>query len=439
MDLFEASRPHQSPLAHRMRPQTLDAFVGHPLLVGTHGFLSQIAQTNFIPSVIFWGPPGVGKTTIAHLCAQQTESNFITLSAVTAGLKDIKDVVLQAREQLSLYGKRTILFIDEIHRFNKSQQASLLPHIEDGTILFMGATTENPSFEVIGPLLSRCQVLQLSTLTADDLRSIATRALTNVPQGLGHLHLSITEKAMDMLIRSSMGDARQLLNTLETAAHLAKSDSKDQEIQEKHITQAIQKKLISHDKKGENHYNLISAFIKSLRGSDPDAALYYMARLLEAGEDALFIIRRMVIFASEDIGNADPQALNLAINTKDAFHFLGLAEGWIPMAQCATYLACAPKSNASYVAYKKAKQEVQTSGNLKVPLHLCNAPTQLMNEMGYSKGYEYAHNSKDHLSSQQHLPQEIKDSSYYKLDGIGYEKNLLEWVNKAKQKRKTNS
>ncbi|MDO8520135.1 MAG: replication-associated recombination protein A [Deltaproteobacteria bacterium] len=410
-DLFSQNLEQYSPLAHRMRPRTLEEFVGQEHLLGPGKFLAQIFQSPQFPSLILWGPPGTGKTTLAGLLASKKGFHFIPLSAVTAGIKDVKEVAIVAENQLKLHGKKTILFLDEIHRFNKAQQDALLPHVEKGTITLVGATTENPSFEVISALLSRAKVLVINRLTEEDLKKISKRALD-------HLNVTIDPEAETFLCTAVDGDARRMLNTLETAAALKKIPpgppfSKGGEIKIADIEEALQKQTLLFDKKGEEHYNVISAFIKSMRGSDPDAAVYYLARLLEAGEDPLFVARRMVIFASEDIGNADPQAITLAISTMQSFDFIGMPEGWIPLAQCATYLASAKKGNASYKAYLAAKEDVQKFGSLPVPLHLRNAPTRLMKDLDYGKGYQYAHDMPEGKVTQEHLPEKLAGKKYY--------------------------
>ncbi|HBF13181.1 MAG TPA: AAA family ATPase, partial [Deltaproteobacteria bacterium] len=323
----------------------------------------------------------------------------------------------------------TVLFLDEIHRFNKSQQDTLLPFVEDGTIVLFGATTENPSFEIISALLSRCRVITLNPLAEQGLDKLIERALNDAEHGLGSLNLKLSLEARKFLCETSRGDARFLLNTLETIATLSKPG---QIIELADVEKIFDKRALHYDKSGEEHYNVISAFIKSMRGSDPDAALYYLARMLEAGEEPLFVARRMVIFASEDIGNANPDAINVAISCMQAFDFVGMPEGWIPLAQCASYLASSPKSNASYAGYKKAKADVHTYGPLPVPMHLRNAPTKMMKEMGYGKNYQYAHDRKDHIVIQQHLPDRLKDKKYYEPDGIGYEKKIMEWLLKVR-------
>lgn len=405
MDLFEQKTTKGGPLADRLRPNSILEFVGQDHLLGHQKILRNLLESKTLFSLILWGPPGVGKTTLAHLLANATDSRLISMSAVTGSVKDLKEIMAEAKDQLKLYGKKTILFIDEIHRFNKAQQDYLLPFVEKGIVTFIGATTENPSFEVISPLLSRCKVLVLNRLSQEDVTKIIQKALLS-------LNLSMDEKALSFLAESANGDARAALNSLEVANHLCKQ-TKFKEISLAIIEEALQKKNLYCDKKGEEHYNTISAFIKSMRGSDPDAAIYWMCRMLEAGEDPLFIARRMVIFASEDIGNSDPQALLVAIATMQAVDFVGLPEAKIPLAQAATYLASAPKSNASYIALQKATEDVKTYGNLDVPLYLRNAPTSLMKNIGYGKGYQYAHSQKDKKVSHPHLPEKLQGKKYY--------------------------
>ncbi|HHD11200.1 MAG TPA: replication-associated recombination protein A, partial [Deltaproteobacteria bacterium] len=370
-------------------------------------FLRRIIEQGELPSLIFWGPPGSGKTTLSRLIAQKMKADFVEFSAVVSGISDIKKVIERAKTN-KLYGRRTILFVDEIHRFNRTQQDAFLPHVEEGTITLIGATTENPSFEVTSPLLSRCKVLTLEPLSKEEIREILLRALTDTERGLGSLKIEVDEDAMALLCEYSYGDARKALNLLEAASMLG-----EKRITKEVVKEALQKETLLYDKSGEEHYNLISAFIKSMRGSDADAAVYWLCRMVEAGEDPLFIARRMVIFASEDIGNADPKALPLAIATKDAVDFVGMPEGWIPLAHCATYLARAPKSNASYKAYLKAREDVKKFGPLPVPLHLRCAPTELMKKLGYGRGYKYPHDYKDKKPKQQYLPDKLKDRKYY--------------------------
>jgi putative ATPase len=428
MDLFSAASADASratqPLAEKMRPATLAEFIGQEHLLGPGKLLSGVAGAGKLRSLILWGPPGSGKTTLAQILANSAGAACVHFSAVTSGVKDLKKIIQEA-EQLQRLGKSTVLFVDEIHHFNKSQQDNFLPHVERGTLILIGATTENPSFEVISPLLSRCQVLILKTLSAEHLGEIVERALNDRERGLGKLELSITPEGREFLIQQAQGDCRVALNALESAAALAESNQQ-KEIALAHLQEALQKKPLRYDKAGEEHYNVISAFIKSLRGSDADAALYWMMRMIEAGEDALFIVRRMVIFAAEDIGNADPRALQVAIAAKDAVHFVGLPEGRIPLAQAVTYLATAPKSNASYKAMLAAAQDVEAHGALAVPLHLRNAPTGLMKNLGYGKDYKYAHNYQGHIVEQEHLPQELSGRKYYAPTDAGYEKQIKE-------------
>ncbi len=406
MELFSQESTHK-PLAVRMRPRTLKEFVGQSHLLGRGRFLRRIIEQGELPSLIFWGPPGSGKTTLSRLIAQKMKADFVEFSAVVSGISDIKKVIERAKTN-KLYGRRTILFVDEIHRFNRTQQDAFLPHVEEGTITLIGATTENPSFEVTSPLLSRCKVLTLEPLSKEEIGEILLRALTDTERGLGSLKIEVDEDAMALLCEYSYGDARKALNLLEAASMLG-----EKRITKEVVKEALQKETLLYDKSGEEHYNLISAFIKSMRGSDADAAVYWLCRMVEAGEDPLFIARRMVIFASEDVGNADPKALPLAIATKDAVDFVGMPEGWIPLAHCATYLARAPKSNASYKAYLKAREDVKKFGALPVPLHLRCAPTELMKKLGYGRGYKYPHDYKDKKPKQQYLPDKLKDRKYY--------------------------
>jgi putative ATPase len=358
--------------------------------------------------------------------ANSGDANCVHFSAVSSGVKELKKIIEDA-DRLKRLGKQTVLFVDEIHHFNKSQQDAFLPHVEQGTIILIGATTENPSFQVIAPLLSRCQVLVLNPLTPEEIGRIIDRALSDTERGLGKSNLEMTVEGRDFLIQQSQGDARVALNALETAAALVRP-KKGKPIDSAVLEEALQKKPLLYDKAGEEHYNVISAFIKSLRGSDPDAALYWLMRMIEAGEDPLFIARRMVIFAAEDVGNADPQALQVAVAAKDAFHFVGLPEGRIPLAQAVTYLATAPKSNASYKAMLAAASDVRETGALPVPLHLRNAPTPLMENMGYGKDYRYAHNFPGHVVDQEHLPEKLKDRRYYVPSDSGFEKTIKERI-----------
>jgi putative ATPase len=439
MDLFDSSssraRRVTQPLADRMRPRTLDEFIGQEHLLGAGKMLREIVNAGELKSLILWGPPGSGKTTLAQILANAAGASCVHFSAVTSGVKDLKKIIQEA-EDLHRIGKATVLFVDEIHHFNKSQQDNFLPHVERGTLTLIGATTENPSFEVISPLLSRCQVLVLNPLSTADIERIIDAALKDSERGLGAWKLTLTPEAREFLIQQSQGDARVALNALETAATLARKNRKDIDLSE--VQEALQKKTLRYDKAGEEHYNVISAFIKSLRGSDPDAALYWMMRMIEAGEDPLFIARRMIIFASEDIGNADPQALQVAVAAKDAVHFVGLPEGRIPLAQAVTYLATAPKSNASYKAMLAAASDVQAQGALPVPLHLRNAPTPLMEKLGYGKNYKYAHNFPDHIVEQQHMPKELEGRKYYSPAESGHENQIKQRLQNREEQKKKN-
>jgi len=440
MDLFASpssqAQAATQPLAERMRPRTLAEFVGQEHLLGPGKFLRGMAGAGKLRSLILWGPPGSGKTTLAQILANSAGAACVHFSAVTSGVKDLKKIIQEA-EQLERLGKPTVLFVDEIHHFNKAQQDNFLPHVERGTLILIGATTENPSFEVISPLLSRCQVLVLKTLSTENMAVIINRALSDQERGLGKLALSLAADGREFLLQQAQGDCRVALNALESAATLAQS-SQEKTISIVHLQEALQKKPLRYDKTGEEHYNVISAFIKSMRGSDADAALYWMMRMIEAGEDPLFIARRMVIFAAEDIGNADPRALQVAIAAKDAVHFVGLPEGRIPLAQAVTYLATAPKSNASYQAMLAAAKDVDEHGALAVPLHLRNAPTGLMKNLGYGKDYKYAHNYEDNVVDQDHLPQDLSGRRYYTPSESGYEKQIKErlkfWDERKKRK-----
>ena len=431
MDLFapaSAEAPaSRVPLAERMRPANVEEFVGQQHLLGPARLLRELIHARRLHSLIFWGPPGCGKTTLAQILASSSGAHCVHFSAVTAGVKDLKKIIDEA-ERLRRLGQATVLFVDEIHHFNKAQQNSFLPHVEQGTVILIGATTENPSFQIIAPLLSRCQVLLLYPLSAEEIGSIVDRALRDTEKGLGASGLQISADAREFLVANSQGDARVALNTLETATTLLKTRKGDQTMDLPLIRESLQKKSLLYDKTGEEHYNVISAFIKSLRGSDPDAALYWLMRMLEAGEDPLFIARRMIIFAAEDVGNADPQALQVAVAVKEAFHFVGLPEGKIPLAQTTAYLATAPKSNASYKAMLAAAQDVEEKGALPVPLHLRNAPTHLMKKLGYGAGYLYAHDFPEHAVEQDHLPADLKGKKYYVPSNSGFEKTIQDRI-----------
>ncbi len=437
MDLFEnraaAEQIKDAPLAERMRPQTLDEFIGQKHLLGEGKLLRRLIETDQLTSLIFWGPPGSGKTTLARVIANATRSHFIFFSAILSGIKDIREVVKEAEEELKYRGQKTILFVDEIHRFNKTQQDAFLPYVERGTFTIIGATTENPSFEVVAPLLSRCKVLVLNPLTAEEIAAILNSALSDRERGLGAFDLLAAPEGISFMAEQADGDARVALNTLETAARLALNGK----ITLDTAREAVQKKPLLYDKGGEEHFNVISAFIKSMRGSDPDAALYWLARMIEAGEDPLFILRRMVILASEDIGNADPRALQLAVAALQGFQLVGLPEGRIILAQAVTYLATAPKSNASYVGIDAALAEVRKSGALPVPMHIRNAPTRLMKDLGYHKGYRYAHDYAEGFVAQEHLPDRLKGRRFYDPAGHGYEKTIkerMEWLREKEKK-----
>ena len=431
MDLFEhqarATRIGQ-PLAERMRPTTLEHFFGQEHLVGEGKLLARAIADDRLPSMVLWGPPGTGKTTLAKIVAHSTGAQFHTLSAVGSGVKDLRRVMEEARVQRYQYGRRTILFIDEIHRFNKAQQDALLPHVEAGTIVLIGATTENPSFEVISALLSRCKVLALETLHDDDLVMIMRRALAT-DRRLVKLDLTVDEECLELMARAADGDARRALTSLEVSASLA---GDDKVVTTELVEQAIQRKTLLYDKAGDEHYNVVSALIKSMRGSDPDAAVYWMVRMLEAGEDPLFILRRLVIFASEDVGNADPTALQVATGALAAFRFVGLPEGVLPMTQAVTYLASAPKSNSTLKAYSAARKDIREHGPLPVPMKLRNAPTSLMKEMGYSKSYRYPHNFDGQYVPEHYLPEDLEGRRYYVPAESGHEieigERLKQWM-----------
>lgn len=439
MDLFEQKFKEQmeegAPLAARIRPTTFNDFVGQEHLVGLGRVLRKAIDTGQLPSIILWGPPGSGKTTLAHIIANVTGSHFSPISAVSAGVSDLRRIIDEARERRKLYQQKTILFIDEIHRFNKAQQDAVLPFVEDGTITLIGATTENPSFEVISPLLSRCQVFVLNPLTDEQIRIIILRALRDKLKGLGRLNVVLDQDAMMHLIAMSNNDARVALNALELAALTTPpGDDGKRRIKLDTIEDAVQHRALRYDKAADQHYDLISALHKSMRGSDPDAALYWLARMLEAGEDPLYIARRLVRFASEDVGMADPQALVVAMSAQQAVHFIGMPEGDLALAEAAVYLATAPKSNSLYQAYSKVQDEIKQGSNDPVPLHLRNPVTLLMKDMGYGKEYKYAHDYPGHFVQQQHLPDSLQGKHFYVPGDQGYEKQVAARLKDWRQK-----
>jgi len=436
---FDASRP----LAERMRPRSLSEFVGQRHLVGEGAVIRLAVEKDQIFSMILWGPPGCGKTTLARIIAGETRSHFAHFSAVLSGVKDIRAVIDDARQQLSLRRKKTILFVDEIHRFNKAQQDAFLHHVESGLITLIGATTENPSFEVIAPLLSRCRVLTLNMLSEAEIGAILATAMEDKERGLGNLGVELTPEALAHLRGIADGDARTALNGLEIVAAVMRgseeidSRSGPRRISLNEVEAALQKKALLYDKTGEEHYNLISALHKSLRGSDPDAALYWLGRMLRAGEDPLYIARRMVRFASEDIGNADPRALGVAIDAMEAFKFIGRPEGDLALAQAAVYLATAPKSNSLYTAYQAVMADIAATGSQPVPLQIRNAPTRLMKDLGYAEGYRYAHNYAEAYVPQEYLPDALKGRQYYRPTDRGYEKIIKERLAHWQRLKKT--
>jgi putative ATPase len=424
-----------APLADRMRPRTFDEFVGQEELTGTGRLLRRMAESGRLRSLIFWGPPGVGKTTLARLLASATKAHFITYSAVVSGIKEIKTVMLDAEQQRKMYGRQTILFIDEIHRFNKAQQDAFLPYVERGDIVLLGATTENPSFEINSALLSRIKVIVLYPLKPEHLITIIERALADSERGLAKQNLAVGAEAKQVLVNMSDGDARTALNLLEIAADLVKS-KQTQEVSSAELGEALQRKILQYDKQGEEHFNIISALHKSLRNSDPDAGLYWLARMLEAGEDPLYIARRLIRFASEDVGMADPQALVVAMAAQQATHFIGMPEASNALAQAVVYLATAPKSNALYTGYAKAVEAVHNSPNEPVPLHIRNAPTRLMKDLGYGKGYKYAHDFEEAITDLPCLPDSVQGTKFYEPTGRGFEQTVRERLKEWEAKRR---
>jgi len=425
MDLFEAHRQQQltarAPLATRMRPRSLDELVGQQHVIGQGTLLRKAIEADRLSSLILWGPPGAGKTTLARIVASTTRAAFESVSAVTSGVADLRRAIADAKERLGMHGQRTVLFIDEIHRFNKAQQDAILPHVEDGTVILIGATTENPSFEVNAPLLSRSRVITLRSLSDEDIATIVRRALVDRERGLGAQELTITDDALAFLANMANGDARFAVNTLEFAATGA---GDDRTITIELVREAAQRRAATYDKGGDDHYDAISALHKTLRGSDPDAALYWLARMLERGDDPLYVARRLVRFASEDVGLADPQALQMAMAAQQAVHFIGMPEGALALAELTVYLALAPKSNAIYRGYGSARDDVAMTRNDPVPMHLRNAPTGLMQEQGYGKGYRYAHDFAEGVVGQRNVPDNVHGRRYYQPTERGFEREL---------------
>ena len=431
-NLPHASVPRTAPLAERMRPRTLEEYVGQQHLLGAGATLRLQIEHDDAASMIFWGPPGVGKTTLAKIIAATTSATFIEFSAVLSGIKEIKHVMVDAEKAFE-YGSRTILFVDEIHRFNKAQQDAFLPYVERGTIRLIGATTENPSFEIIAALLSRCRVYTLKALTDDEIVSLLRRALEDRERGLGEYGLAADQDALGRIAAYTGGDARNALSALEMAAQIAQVGTRT--ITVEYVSQALQQKTLLYDKHGEEHYNLISALHKSVRNSDADAALYWLARMLASGEDANYIARRVVRMAVEDIGLAAPEALNLTLSARDAMDFLGAPEGELALAQAVVYLALAPKSNALYIAYSAVRQDVETTRAEPVPLYLRNAPTKLMKQLDYGKGYQYAHEEEGKVADMECLPENLRDRTYYKPTQEGREKLLSQRIDEIRRLR----
>ena len=428
-----------APLAERMRPRTFDEFIGQEELLAPGKPLREAIERDLLQSIILWGPPGTGKTTLARIVADTTKARFVSFSAVLAGIKEIRDVMAEAERLRRSTGRRTIVFIDEIHRFNKAQQDAFLPRVEAGDIVLIGATTENPSFEVNAALLSRSKVFVLRGLTADEVAAILTRALEDPDRGLGRDPATVEPDALRAIALYANGDARVALNLLELSVAAAPIVEGRRHVDAARVEQTIQRRALLYDKGGEEHYNIISALHKSMRNSDPDAAVYWLARMIEAGEDPLYVARRLVRFASEDVGNADPQALTVAIAAKDAVHFMGMPEGNTALAQAAIYLATAPKSNAVYEAYARAAEDAQHDVAEPVPLHLRNAPTRLMKQLDYGKGYKYAHNEADAIADMSCLPPALAGRKYYEPRERGFEKEIkrrLDGWEEIKKKRR---
>ena len=440
--LFEPASATSEPLAARMRPRTLEEFVGQQHIVGPGHALRRAIESDNVPSLILWGPPGTGKTTLAEIIARMTGAHFAAISAVSAGVADLRKIVAEAQHRRAL-GKRTVLFIDEIHRFNKAQQDAVLPYVENGVVTLIGATTENPSFEVNSALLSRSRVFVLKALTDEDIGAIVDRAARDRERGLGKLAVELDEDARQTLITLSNGDARSALGTLEFASSAAQEIDGRRHISAKLVADAMQRRAVSYDKGGDQHYDVISAFIKSIRGSDPDAAVYWLARMIDGGEDPLFIARRLVILASEDVGLADSRGMQVAVAAQQAVHFVGMPEGFYSLAHATLYLATAPKSNSVGRAYGAAMQDVEGTRNEPVPLHLRNAPTGLMKNLGYGRDYEYAHASERYKRQrggdvppsqrlQDYLPENLAGRAYFEPGEQGEEQRLVEWIKKRR-------
>ena len=408
-----------------MRPRDFDEFAGQEHILGQGRVLRRSIEADHVPSMILWGPPGSGKTTLAHLIAGITQAHFAPVSAVTAGVADLRKLIDAARERRGMHGRQTLLFVDEIHRFNKAQQDVILPHVEEGAVTLIGATTENPSFEVIAPLLSRCRVFTLNALSDEDVAAIVARAIADDERGIGDMRARLADDAMNHLVVMANGDARTALNALELAVWATAADEGGERLVTlATVEDALQHRSILYDKAGDQHYDTISAFIKSVRGSDPDAAVYWLSRMIEAGEDPLFIARRLVILAAEDVGMADPQGLPVAVAAQQAVHFIGMPEGSIPLAEATVYLATAPKSNSAYAALNRAREDARQTRNDPVPLHLRNAVTSLVRQQGYGKGYRYAHDYPGNFAPMDNLPPSLADRRYYVPGDQGYERDV---------------
>jgi putative ATPase len=439
MDLFEHKEQEllkkEAPLAARMRPRSLNELVGQEHIIGPGKVLRRAIESHQLPSIILWGPPGSGKTTLAFIVANTTNSHFSPVSAVSAGVADLRKIIEEARERRKLYQQKTILFIDEIHRFNKGQQDAILPYVEDGTVTLIGATTENPSFEVNTPLLSRSRVFVLNPLSDQDIRTIVLRALKDKERGLGDMNVEMGDEALEHLAVMSGNDGRTALNALEMAALVTPPDETGKRtITLETVEDAFQHRSLKYDREGEQHYDIISALHKCMRDSDPDATLYWLGRMIESGEDPLYIARRIVRFASEDVGLADPQALIVAMAAQQAVHFIGLPEGNLALAEAAVYMATAPKSNSLYTGYSSVQYEIRHGTHEPVPLHLRNAVTGLMKDLGYGQGYKYAHNFQDHYVEQEHLPGSLKGKRFYTPGELGYERTIAARMRELRQK-----